>query len=486
MGLLAWLRQEPQERKVVVVVVFTAFFLDGFLLSAVVPVLPSFLYSIDHHPIITGENLSSSTVGPVLLQSSGTLGSTVGPVLLQSSGTLSSTATPLQHSPAHKPSDPNCTEDRDQLDSENIKVGVLLASKPVVQLITNPFIGSLTDRIGYHIPLCTGFCVIFIVSTLFGFSSSFILLLLVRSGQGVGGSCLCVSGLGLAADVFKEDTERGRAIASSLSGLALGLMGGAPVGSALYQYVGKPAPFLFSAAMAALGGGLHFLIFKPTRKEVQREKGTPLLTLLRDPYILIAAGSVCLAAQAVATLEAALPLWMMKTMCPSQWLLGFVFLPDSLSYLIASNIFGSVAHKIGRWLCAFIGMILTGTSLISFGFCTNIYHVMVLNACIGFSVGIVDSTVIPLMGSLVDLRYIPVYGTVYAIFDVAVCLGFIIGPAFGGPIAASLDFPILVAIVGTVNILYAPLCVLLFRPLRGQNNVRRAGKNNHVFTISSE
>uniref|UniRef100_A0A673AHG7 Major facilitator superfamily (MFS) profile domain-containing protein n=1 Tax=Sphaeramia orbicularis TaxID=375764 RepID=A0A673AHG7_9TELE len=417
-----------------------------------VPVLPSFLYSIDHHPIITGENLSSSTVGPVLLQSSGTLGSTVGPVLLQSSGTLSSTATPLQHSPAHKPSDPNCTEDRDQLDSENIKVGVLLASKPVVQLITNPFIGSLTDRIGYHIPLCTGFCVIFIVSTCkcFQFSPS-CFNKWFQAQQAPPLTHVVVYFVMDPADVIMSIWFCCKSPVHSA--------GGAPVGSALYQYVGKPAPFLFSAAMAALGGG----------KEEQ--KGTPLLTLLRDPYILIAAGSVCLAAQAVATLEAALPLWMMKTMCPSQWLLGFVFLPDSLSYLIASNIFGSVAHKIGRWLCAFIGMILTGTSLISLTL---------------FLAGIVDSTVIPLMGSLVDLRYIPVYGTVYAIFDVAVCLGFIIGPAFGGPIAASLDFPILVAIVGTVNILYAPLCVLLFRPLRGQNNVRRAGKNNHVFTISSE
>ncbi len=34
------------------------------------------------------------------------------------------------------------------------------------------------------------------------------------------------------------------------------------------------------------------------------------------------------------------------------------------------------------------------------------------------------------MGYLVDLRYVPVYGTVYAIADVALCIGFSVGEHF--------------------------------------------------------
>jgi len=41
--------------------------------------------------------------------------------------------------------------------------------------------------------------------------------------------------------------------------------------------------------------------------------------------------------------------------------------------------------------------------------------------------GTVDSSIMPLMGNMVDLRYLPVYGTVYAIADVAVCIGFSVG-----------------------------------------------------------
>lgn len=41
--------------------------------------------------------------------------------------------------------------------------------------------------------------------------------------------------------------------------------------------------------------------------------------------------------------------------------------------------------------------------------------------------GMVDSSMMPHMGYLVDLRHASVYGSVYAIADVAFCLGFAIG-----------------------------------------------------------
>ena len=41
--------------------------------------------------------------------------------------------------------------------------------------------------------------------------------------------------------------------------------------------------------------------------------------------------------------------------------------------------------------------------------------------------GMVDSSMMPHMGYLVDLRHVSVYGSVYAIADVAFCLGFAVG-----------------------------------------------------------
>ncbi|XP_075942752.1 synaptic vesicular amine transporter-like [Anarhichas minor] len=296
LDLLTWLRQEAQLKKMILVIVFLTLFLDNMLLSVVVPILPSYLYMIGQAPTITPGNSTDLTVNPPVNQSlnnrSVILGSTSAPP--HQTPALSSDSTEAQKFPKS-----NCSYSNAHLDEVNIKVGLLLASKSTIQLIINPFMGPLTDRIGYHIPVCAGFCIIFFATTLFAFSSSFILLLLARSVQGVGGSCLSVAGMSMLADEYKDDKERGRAMGISFSGLALGLMAGAPFGSVMYQFVGKMAPFLVLAVIAVLAGGT-------------------------------------------------------------------VFLTDSISYLIASTIFGYLSQKYnGSWLCACIGMILAGITTIS-------------------------------------------------------------------------------------------------------------------------
>lgn len=99
----------------------------------------------------------------------------------------------------------------------------------------------------------------------------------------------------------------------------------------------------------------------------QSVEGTPLLTLLKDPYILISAGkktsphlngrntfvvfsfirlsagSLCFANMGVAILEPTLPIWMMQTMCSPKWQLGtFHCLTSCTSCLLPPCFFGPV------------------------------------------------------------------------------------------------------------------------------------------------
>ncbi|XP_056263015.1 ornithine decarboxylase-like [Pseudoliparis swirei] len=308
------------------------------------PILPSYLYEIGKAPATTPGNGTGLTVNPPINQS-----------LNRRSVMLGSTSVPPHQTPALSSNltvaqnpESNCYNADAHLDEVNIKVGLMLASKSTIQLLINPFMGPLTDRIGYHIPMCAGFCIIVFSTTLFAFSSSFALLLLARSVQGVGGSCLSVAGMGMLADGYKDSKERGRAMGTSFTGLALGLIAGAPFGSLMYEFVGEMSPFLVLAVIAVLAGGLHAVVFQPSRVQTETGKGTPMLTLLKDPYIVIAAGAICLTTMVVATIETTLPVRMMKTMCSSKWQLGTVFLTDSISYLVVSNIFGHLSQKYSR------------------------------------------------------------------------------------------------------------------------------------------
>jgi len=58
---------------------------------------------------------------------------------------------------------------------------------------------------------------------------------------------------------------------------------------------------------------------------------------------------------------------------------------------------------------------------------TSVTHLIGPNAGLGFAIGMVDSSMMPELGYLVDIRHAAVYGSVYAIGDVAFCLGFAIG-----------------------------------------------------------
>lgn len=70
----------------------------------------------------------------------------------------------------------------------------------------------------------------------------------------------------------------------------------------------------------------------------------------------------------IAMLEPSLPLWMVDNMGATRWEQGVAFLPASISYLIGTNLFGPLGHKIGRWFAACLGLIIIGCCLIMVSF----------------------------------------------------------------------------------------------------------------------
>lgn len=60
--------------------------------------------------------------------------------------------------------------------------------------------------------------------------------------------------MGMLADRYPDDKERGNAMGLALGGLALGVLIGPPFGGFMYEFVGKSAPFLVLAFLALLDG----------------------------------------------------------------------------------------------------------------------------------------------------------------------------------------------------------------------------------------
>ncbi|XP_028313894.1 chromaffin granule amine transporter-like [Gouania willdenowi] len=141
---MAWLSHSRESPRLVLVVVCVALLLDNMLLTVVVPIVPTFLYSIDHP-----DSLLHTETPPVTSP-------------LDSAPFRQNTTTSGPEASHSNSNSSECVEDGSFLQEENLRVGLLFASKALVQLLVNPVIGPLTNRIGYHIPMFAGFIIMFV------------------------------------------------------------------------------------------------------------------------------------------------------------------------------------------------------------------------------------------------------------------------------------------------------------------------------------
>merc|ERR1739844_809404 len=121
-------------------------------------------------------------------------------------------------------------------------------------------------------------------------------------------------------------------------------------------------------------------------------------------------------------------------------------------------------HKMGRWKASLVGLAIIGVALILVPMATKQSQLIIPMAALGFGIGMVDSSMMPELGNLVDLRHGSVYGGVYAIGDIAFCLGFAVGPALSGSIVQHFGFKSMMVGVGIISFFYAPLLFLLKDP----------------------
>ncbi|XP_044003179.1 synaptic vesicular amine transporter isoform X2 [Aphidius gifuensis] len=473
-----WLQRCRESRQLVLVIVAIALLLDNMLLTTVVPIIPEFLYDIKHPNNTLSEHLDgphhasttpiSTTLIPASLDNSKCMckcpqGNFTNGQLEFLMGTTSTSNQIVNTKNLTSPEELEKAQRHRELIEETVPVGMMFASKAVVQLLANPIVGPLTHKIGYSIPMFTGFIIMFLSTLIFAFGRSYSVLFIARALQGIGSSCSSVSGMGMLAERYQDDKERGNAMGIALGGLALGVLIGPPFGGLMYEFVGKSAPFLILSALALGDGLLQLMMLQPSVVYTESEPPS-LKALVTDPYIILAAGAITFANMGIAMLEPSLPIWMMDTMGASRWKQGATFLPASISYLIGTNLFGPLGHRMGRWLAALIGLIVIGFCLMLIPLATSINHLIIPNAGLGFAIGMVDSSMMPELGYLVDIRHTAVYGSVYAIGDVAFCMGFAIGPALSGTLVNTIGFEWMLFGIAILCFIYAPFMYLLRAP----------------------
>lgn len=451
--------QEPRaQRKLILVIVSIALLLDNMLYMVIVPIIPDYLRYI-------GE-FNDEPTGKI-------------------PGNITTPSGPVKH-------------DHHGQDSAT---GVLFASKAIIQLMVNPFSGALIDRIGYEMPMMIGLTIMFFSTALFACGRSYSLLFFARSLQGVGSAFADTSGLAMIADRFTEENERSKALGIALAFISFGCLVAPPFGGALYQFAGKEVPFLILAFISLADGLMLLLVMKPLKqqfKEANTSKppSIPIWRLFIDPYIAVCAGALMMSNVALAFLEPTISLWMEDNMTTENWKIGMIWLPAFFPHVFGVILTVKMAKQYPhyQWLMAAGGLALEGLSCFIIPFASS-YKVLMFPICvICFGIALIDTALLPTLGYLVDVRYVSVYGSIYAIADISYSVAYAVGPIIAGGVVEAIGFTALNFGIAFANLLYAPVLMYLrniydFKPFENEANILMADppdKQYQTYTMQDQ
>ncbi|XP_054918880.1 vesicular acetylcholine transporter isoform X2 [Dermacentor andersoni] len=447
--------EEPKsQRRLILFIVCVALLLDNMLYMVIVPIIPQYLRSIDAWYTHTeGGNMSSFVVN-----------ATVNGVVTN--------RTEWRRTGGHI-----------VYEGEESAVGVLFASKAIVQLFINPFSGALIDRIGYDIPMMFGLSIMFLSTAIFACGKSYGVLFFARSLQGVGSAFADTSGLAMIADRFTEESERTKALGIALAFISFGCLVAPPFGGLLYEFAGKEVPFIILSLVSLIDGILLLFVMQPVKQQmramgVQRPAGTPIWRLFIDPYIAVAAGALMMSNVSLAFLEPTISIWMKDNMHVDDWQIGLIWLPAFFPHVAGVYLTVRMARQYPQyqWAIACFGLALEGLSSFIVPFARSYWVLIIPLSGICFGIAQVDTSLLPTLGYLVDVRYVSVYGSIYAIADISYSLAYAIGPIIAGGIVESIGFTALNIFIAISNLLYCPLLMSLrhiydYKPFESEANI---------------
>lgn len=269
----------------------------------------------------------------------------------------------------------------------SLTANLAVAQEIILLLLVGPF-GALSDRIGRRPVLAFGYLAVAVGFFAYPWSTSPLMLTLVRAGYAVGAAAIVASYSALLAD-YPEDRSRGKLIAllGVLNGLGIGLLGF--VGGNLPKWL-EAAEFapasatrismaliavicVISAGAALLGlqrgrsGDSHH---RQSLGQLLREG----LGAARNPRIAVAYASAFAARGDVVVIGTYLSLWVSQagiatgmTPAEAQGRAGIEFAIVAGASLVTAPLFGILNDRVDRVSGLVVGMLFAGLGYVVFG-----------------------------------------------------------------------------------------------------------------------
>ncbi len=247
-------------------------------------------------------------------------------------------------------------------------IGWIIASFSIAQLVSSPFWGRLSDRIGRRPVLLISLLASAVAFMLFGLADTVFLLFLSRIAQGLGGGTTGV------AQAYVADTippaQRARALGWLSAATSAGVILGPALGSFASRW-GQAAPGFFASALCLVNVAFAWRWLPESRDPDDSESKRPPIWhaawhVLRNPVEAVprliwiyAVGMLAFTA-----MTSVFALYLEAEFRITEKTIGFFFVyVGALSLIMRSLLLGPVVDKIGERWAMRLGVILLAVGL---------------------------------------------------------------------------------------------------------------------------
>jgi MFS transporter, DHA1 family, solute carrier family 18 (vesicular amine transporter), member 1/2 len=328
-----------------------------------------------------------------------------------------------------------------------IEIALLVGILGLSGLATAPFVGRLSKRLGPRRLFFAGLALLATGTGLCAFDEAYAWILTGRTLQGVSVAVTAAVGMAYLAKIYPAG-QRGGAMGVMAGGFAAGSIAGPAVGGALFDRVGYSIPFVLIFLCVVILALASAKVLPNGR--ASRGGRDSFRALLVRPRVRLLVLYAALGMGVFGMLEAVVPLHLERSFGTGPTVIGLVFVGAALGQGLASPLAGVVADFGGTRFTILAGLTLLAITMIAVSVGGSVSAVAVSLCAAGVASAFALVPILPRMAELGGASDETSYSSAYALLNLALDTGMMVGPLLGGALVSVLGFAIGILVVSAI------------------------------------
>lgn len=335
-----------------------------------------------------------------------------------------------------------------------VATGYLFSAKAACQILFSPFLARFVNRHEKRMIL-GGLTSQGLSILVFAMSFDYKLWLFARAASGISSAAIVSAGLAHLKRRYSDQQERAVAMGLATTGIVGGVCFGPVLGGLLYE-ASPQLPFALLAGLVSATAVLAARYLPTFGADVAAEReDVPVSSMLRRPEAYLPLGALVVANAGISCLESTVARHLSVNFGLAVASVGSFFLLVSAPSCLLSALAGPIGNRIGQGALVRAGLLVQGL-FTCLGPKSSLGANVVSMLGLGAGMGMIDGAAPALLGAVAD-KHFKGSGKIFILSNMAVQLGFVVGPVLGNVMVEACGFGGCCVASGSLLVVYAAL-----------------------------